>query len=83
MLAFLVGGGLNVPGDKIQRMLELYGLELYQDRYRPAHLESLRRAKRERVRKRMEDVQLLDKVAKMDVPDSQLPPLPKKKHRRR
>ena len=83
LFAFLVGRALNVPGQRIEHILELYGLELYQDRYRPAHVESLRRAKKERVQKHLADEMLLEKVGKMEVPESKLPPMPRKRSRRR
>lgn len=81
-LAFIVGHGLRVPVEAIQRMLELYGLELYQDRYRPAHIESLRKTRNERRQKRLTDERMLLKVAAMDVPEERLPPKDKKKRRR-
>jgi hypothetical protein len=73
-ITMLFGRALNVPLPTIEGMLDLYLLELTQDRYKPEHVQQLRRQRAERRRKQSEDKSLLDKVARMSVTDKDLPP---------
>lgn len=83
MFSSLVGSALHVPSDRIEGLLELYGQELYGDKYKPVFFEKLRKEKQEKLRAKLTDNSLLNKVGKMTVPDKDLPPIPKKRRRRR
>ena len=84
MWTMLFGRALNVPLQTIEGMLDLYLLELTQDRYKPEHVQHLRRQRAERRRKTQEDQAMLNKVARMSVSDEDLPPVkPKGGTRRR
>ncbi|MGL5247652.1 MAG: hypothetical protein ACRC8U_05580 [Brooklawnia sp.] len=83
LFARILGAGLGLDSQRLTGMLEEYRLELSQDRYRPAIIETMRRAKKTQARKQQADKDLLAKVDKLTVPDSELPPLPKPKARRR
>ena len=81
----MFGSALGVPLHKIEGMLDLYLLELTQDRYKPDYVNHLRRQQAERLRKKRDDQTLMQKVSKLTVKDSDLPPVKPRgrAHRRR
>lgn len=83
LLATVIGRGLGVAGEALDGMLRLYRQEVTQVRYRPETLAAIRRNMAQQTAKRRSDETLLKKVEKLTVPDSELPPLPKKPSRRR
>jgi hypothetical protein len=83
MFSMLFGRALNVPLQTIEGMLDLYLLELTQDRYKPEHVQQLRRQRSERRRKQVEDKTLLEKVARMSAVDKDAPPEKSKGRTRR
>jgi hypothetical protein len=83
LFARLLGAGLHVPGKTVSQMLELYALELSQDRYRPAIIEAMRQTRLAQAAQQEADKKLLEKVEQLTVPETELPPLPKPKGRAR
>lgn len=62
----VMGEGLGVPSERIEAMLELYMLELSQDRYRPYVAQALRAFRHARRAQVNKDQELLAKVDKLD-----------------
>jgi len=83
LFARLLGAGLGVGEKHIDRALELYQLELSQDRYRPTTIESMRRVRMAQVEKRKSDERLLERVEKLTASEDELPTPPKAKKSRR
>jgi hypothetical protein len=72
-----------VEKKQIEGMMELYLLELSQDRYRPQMLKGMRNVRKARRQKERQDSALLDRLNQMTVPDEDLPPPPTKGKRTR
>ena len=75
LIVVLFGNALGISSRQIEGMLDLYLLELTQERYRPDYLDQLRRQRKERLKKKQDDQTLLQKVGKLTVEDADLPPI--------
>lgn len=73
LFARLIGAGAGVPEDAIERELDLYLVELSQDRYRPAVVAALRAARTSKRQREHEDRRLLDRLDKLTVADEKPP----------
>ena len=74
----ILGDGLGVPSERVEAMLELYMLELSQDRYRPHVAQALRAFRHARRAQVDRDSELLAKVDKLD--DGALMPWERRRH---
>jgi hypothetical protein len=83
LLSRLVAAGLNLPEEKVEAMLDLYLLELSQDRYRPSIVAAARAARAARKRQKLADTKLLEKVDRMTVADEAVPSTPRARRRSR
>jgi hypothetical protein len=83
LISRLVAAGLNLPEEKVEAMLDLYLLELSQDRYRPSIVAAARAARAARKRQKLADTKLLEKVDRMTVADEAVPSTPRARRRSR
>ena len=77
----ILGVGLNLPEERLDTLLDLYLLELSQDRYRPSIVMATRAARQARKNKALADHELLEKVNRLTVTDDDLAPISQKKKR--
>jgi hypothetical protein len=76
LFARLIGDGLGIDEELVGNRLDLYLLELSQDRYRPSIVAAGRAARKARKQQAAADQTLLDKIGKYTVDDGDLPPIP-------
>jgi hypothetical protein len=82
LFARLIGQGLGMAEDGVESMLDLYLLELSQDRYRPSIVQAARAARSGRKQQKENDKALLARVDALTESDDDVP-MPKRKPRRR
>lgn len=80
LFARLIGQGLGLDEEHVEGMIDLYLLELSQDRYRPKLVQALREARSARQQKAATDEHLLKRVQSMDVGEAELEAIGAKKH---
>jgi hypothetical protein len=82
LFARLIGTGLGLAEEGVESMLDLYLLELSQDRYRPSIVQAARTARTARKQQKKEDTALLARVDAFTESDDDVP-MPKRRSRRR
>ena len=83
LFASVMGAAQSVPAEAVEGMLNLYQMELYQDRYHPMMVAVMREVKKRKRSDKNKDQEILQRVDKMTVPDDQLPPARKRGGRRK
>ena len=73
LFARLLSEGLGIPDERVTSLLDLYRLELSQDRYRPATVAAGRKARTRRKQQAKADHALLSRVDALTVRDEDLP----------
>lgn len=79
LFARILGEGLRLNPEKVETLLDLYMLELSQDRYRPSLVAATREARRSRKQQMISDSKLLDMVSKLSAGEPETPKRPKRK----
>lgn len=80
LFAKLLARGFGIPAKEVERQIDLFTLELYQDLYRPSVIETLRELQQMRKKRVMADAALLQRVDALTVADEK--PQRRKKSRR-
>jgi hypothetical protein len=82
LFARLLSLALDVPEERVEPLLDVYRLEVSQDRYHPSIVVAARKARAQRTQKAVRDAKLLDRVERLTVKDDDLPPTPRVRRRR-